>query len=233
MVIRADQPVTCPQVIGRASELAFLDRVLRDGMRGVGQVVLLSGEAGIGKTRLIATAKASASQAGYVVLESSCFEPDRMVPYGPLIDLFRELLLDPGSTAVAQALDSAAPGLVGMVPELSVRLPSFTRMLRIFDLPMSPSTCDSRSEPTPINLLAGASPVSSDIYASRSPVIQIAAGPHLILGFTRRAAFLCEKRRVANLLPKIMPTAPADGSIEYGVKPLKTSRRHEQRSRNE
>jgi DNA-binding CsgD family transcriptional regulator len=127
MCIRTDQPVTCPEVIGRAIELASLERVLRDGMRGVGGVVLLSGEAGIGKTRLIATAKASASHAGYVVLESSCFEPDSMVPYAPLIDLFRELLLDSNSSAVAQVLDSAAPGLVRMVPELSVRVPGLVR----------------------------------------------------------------------------------------------------------
>jgi predicted ATPase len=123
MAIRTDQPVTRPDVIGRASEHAFLERVLGDATRCVGQVVLLSGEAGIGKTRLIATAKASASQAGYVVLESNCFEPDRMVPYGPLIDLLRELSLEPGSTEVAQALDSAAPGLLRLVPELSARLP--------------------------------------------------------------------------------------------------------------
>src|SRR5579859_7298432 len=77
MAIGTDQPVTCPDVIGRARELAFLDRVLGDATRGVGQVVLLRGEAGIGKTRLIASTKASASQAGYVVLESCCFEPDR------------------------------------------------------------------------------------------------------------------------------------------------------------
>ncbi len=127
MGIRTDQPVTCPEVIGRAAELAFLERVLRDAMRSVGQVVLLSGEAGIGKTRMIASAKASASQAGYVVLESSCFEPDSMVPYAPLIDLFRELLLDSNSSAVAHALDAAAPGMVGVVPEFSVRVPGLVR----------------------------------------------------------------------------------------------------------
>src|SRR5438045_9272144 len=98
MVSRTDRPVTCPEVIGRAIELAFLERVLRDGMRAGGQVVLLSGDAGIGKTRLIATAKASASHAGYLVLESSWFEPDSTVPYAPLIELLREQMLHSNSS---------------------------------------------------------------------------------------------------------------------------------------
>jgi tetratricopeptide (TPR) repeat protein len=123
MVMRADRPVSCPVLIGRASELAFLERVLRDGSRSVGQVVLLSGEAGIGKSRLIAAAKSAASQTGYLILESSCFEPDRMVPYAPFVDLLQELLLAARSEEVTQALDSAAPRLAQLVPELSVGLP--------------------------------------------------------------------------------------------------------------
>src|SRR5579859_4732864 len=104
MVIPADRPVTCPVLIGRARELAFLERLLHDDSRGVGQVVLLRGEAGIGKSRLIAAAKAAASQTGYLILESSCFEADRMVPYAPFVDLLQDLLHAPRSAEVTHAL---------------------------------------------------------------------------------------------------------------------------------
>jgi DNA-binding CsgD family transcriptional regulator/tetratricopeptide (TPR) repeat protein len=116
-------PVTCPVLVGRTVQLASLKRALQDASRGMGQTVLLAGEAGIGKSRLVGAAKARANLEGFLLLESTCFEPDRNVPYAPLIDLLRAQLLGRGSDDVAQVLGSAAPTLIHLVPELAVRLP--------------------------------------------------------------------------------------------------------------
>jgi predicted ATPase len=59
-----------------------------------GQIVLLAGDAGIGKSRLVTASKAAATGTGYQILESSCFEPDRTVPCAPLIELLRTLRVE-------------------------------------------------------------------------------------------------------------------------------------------
>lgn len=57
---------------GRANELARLDGLLRDLARGGGSAVLIEGEAGIGKTALVRTALATASQAAQTGQQPGC-----------------------------------------------------------------------------------------------------------------------------------------------------------------
>jgi DNA-binding CsgD family transcriptional regulator len=54
------KPVVCPVLIDRVNDLATLQALIDQAKSGRGQVVLLSGEAGIGKSRLVAETKASA-----------------------------------------------------------------------------------------------------------------------------------------------------------------------------
>jgi len=53
-------PVICPMVVGRARDLALLERHIDRTQDGQGQILLISGEAGIGKSRLVAEGKAYA-----------------------------------------------------------------------------------------------------------------------------------------------------------------------------
>jgi len=50
------QPLICPVVVGRQEQLAALDRHRQAARGGRGQVLLIAGEAGTGKSRLIAEA---------------------------------------------------------------------------------------------------------------------------------------------------------------------------------
>lgn len=54
--------------VGRAGELAQLDRALSSTLAGTGTTVLISGEAGIGKTRLTSELATRADAAGFEVL---------------------------------------------------------------------------------------------------------------------------------------------------------------------
>src|SRR4051794_32753954 len=89
MALSAHQHVRSPVVIGRAAHLAALDAHLHAARDGQGRTILLAGEAGIGKSRLVAEARASAHAHGMLALEGGCFEPDRSVPYAPLLALLR------------------------------------------------------------------------------------------------------------------------------------------------
>src|ERR1700682_2838528 len=89
MEARFPSPLTCPVVIGRVQELTTLRLLVERVHSGEAQVALLSGEAGIGKSRLVAEVKASATAHGFLLLEGQCFQTDSASPYAPLLDLFR------------------------------------------------------------------------------------------------------------------------------------------------
>ena len=75
--------MTCPVVVGRATVVAALEQALDDAEGRRRRVVLFSGEAGIGKSRLIEEAKRRAAERRYLVIEGACFPQDRDCPYAP------------------------------------------------------------------------------------------------------------------------------------------------------
>src|SRR5215207_1918319 len=105
-------PVSTPIVIGRHQELATLDALL-DGGRGV---LLISGEAGIGKSRLAREAVAHAAARGYRVLQGACFDRDQSLPYAPVLDLLRTYASDEPDDAW-ERLRTVAPSLLRLAPE--------------------------------------------------------------------------------------------------------------------
>jgi tetratricopeptide (TPR) repeat protein/DNA-binding CsgD family transcriptional regulator len=126
MEARFPSPITCPVVIGRVQELTTL-RLLVDRVHsGEAQVVLLSGEAGIGKSRLVAEAKASAAAHGFLLLEGQCFQTDSAFPYAPLLDLFRAYFARWARwapTSLPDTTHSFASTLSRLLPELALLFP--------------------------------------------------------------------------------------------------------------
>jgi DNA replication protein DnaC len=59
--------VVCPAIVGRTAELAALRAIVGEVERGHSRVVLLSGEAGIGKSRLLAAIETEAHSRGFSV----------------------------------------------------------------------------------------------------------------------------------------------------------------------
>lgn len=87
-------------MVGRADELAHLRQrwqVVRDGGR---RLVLVSGEAGVGKSRLVAELAAAATDAGAALLVGRC-EQAALIPYQPVTDALA------ASPAAAAALAGA------------------------------------------------------------------------------------------------------------------------------
>src|SRR5438132_10506552 len=119
MTAKLDSPLSCPVVVGRTAPLETLERLLRDAHAGKGAALLISGEAGIGKTRLVSEARAQAAALGLQVLAGASFEPDRAVAYAPLVDLLRSLIADRPAEDLARVF--GAPGmrdLADLLPEL-------------------------------------------------------------------------------------------------------------------
>ena len=90
--IAAAQPsshqVLCPVVIGRDREGSTLDELLTGAIEGRGRTVLVSGDAGLGKSALIRGFVERVRARGARVLVGECTEIEARRPFGPLIDAF-------------------------------------------------------------------------------------------------------------------------------------------------
>ena len=76
-------------LVGRDAELARLRGLLQDAAAGRAVTGLVSGDAGIGKSRLVAEAMQIAELDGFTVLCGQCAEIGDSVPYLPFADAFR------------------------------------------------------------------------------------------------------------------------------------------------
>ncbi|HEY2428872.1 MAG TPA: BTAD domain-containing putative transcriptional regulator, partial [Acidimicrobiales bacterium] len=84
--VRADPEAAGPEALpGRGDELAALDRLLDLAMAGHGQVAVVEGEAGIGKSRLVEVW--SRQLTGRAVVATACDELGRALPLQPLLDI--------------------------------------------------------------------------------------------------------------------------------------------------
>src|SRR5258708_10832825 len=88
MITRA----VCRVLVGREDELSTLEDALLAACRGEGSVVVLSGDAGMGKSRLCRELADRAEKIGATVLEGSCSEADLALPYLPFLEAIRNHL---------------------------------------------------------------------------------------------------------------------------------------------
>ena len=105
-------------MVGRASELIAIHQIIENTNSGQGQVVLLSGEAGIGKSRLVKEAKAYATDLNFRVVQGNCFPTDLSCPYAPILDLFRTLLAQSDTTKIQYMLKPFARDLYPLLPDM-------------------------------------------------------------------------------------------------------------------
>ncbi|MBA2288431.1 MAG: AAA family ATPase [Ktedonobacteraceae bacterium] len=119
-----NQSIVCPILVGRTYDLAALHLLIEQAKSGQGQVALLCGEAGVGKSRLVAEIKIDAASQGFLLLQGNCFQADQVFPYAPFLDLlhacfsasspltnYRDL------TALAQELARYLPDVIPLIPE--------------------------------------------------------------------------------------------------------------------
>jgi DNA-binding CsgD family transcriptional regulator len=104
---------------GREQELAVLDRVLEHGA-GLGGALVIHGEAGIGKSFLLAAARKRGEERGMRVLCTAGVECETNLPFAGLHQLLRPLLrgLDQLPTPQREALEIAFGVSCGPAPEL-------------------------------------------------------------------------------------------------------------------
>jgi predicted ATPase len=106
--------------IGRAVELGQLDATLDRAEQGRPQVVLVAGDAGVGKTRLLLAFGERARRRGMRVLTGGCVElGDIGLAYLPVVDALRGLADDPAEAELLAEAAATAPGLARLLPRIT------------------------------------------------------------------------------------------------------------------
>jgi predicted ATPase/class 3 adenylate cyclase len=73
-------------IVGRQSDLALIDRLWHQCLSGEGQLVLLTGEPGIGKSRLVRAFREAHADESYALLFHQCSPFHTNTPFYPIID---------------------------------------------------------------------------------------------------------------------------------------------------
>src|SRR5687767_13108400 len=117
-------PLVCPTTIGREAPMQALLERLDRAIGGSGSVLLVGGDAGVGKTRLVRDLKHQVSTKQIRVIEGRCTSTESSVPYAPLMNALRFRIEKGEGEAVAQMLGPLRAVLAPIFPQLEGRSPS-------------------------------------------------------------------------------------------------------------
>ena len=117
MARTAGTGVVSPSLIGRDEELSALVSALHRARQGQPTLVLLSGEAGIGKTRLLEEFLARASTSGCRTLSGACLDISvGDLPFVPFRQIVRTLQRELGIDGLRNLLGDSWPDLGLLLP---------------------------------------------------------------------------------------------------------------------
>ena len=135
MIERGDRGGPSPEasgggemLLGREREMAALRAALASASSGRGRLVLLSGEAGIGKTRLADTFAAEAREGGARVAWGRCWEAGGAPVYWPWVQAVRSLLRDVNAADLRRLTGPDGPYIASVLPEVREVLPELPEL---------------------------------------------------------------------------------------------------------
>jgi adenylate cyclase len=118
-------------LIGRDAERAQLLQSIHQTRSGRGSLILLLGEAGIGKTRLAEEALAAARRLGCQTLVGRCYEQEDTPALIPYIEVLEEASRLMPAPVFRQAIGTSAPELAKLMPELHRLFPDMAAPLEL------------------------------------------------------------------------------------------------------
>ncbi|HYS15346.1 MAG TPA: sigma 54-interacting transcriptional regulator [Candidatus Binatia bacterium] len=117
--------------VGRYRELELLSSRLESAIRGRGQIVGISGEAGIGKSRLIFEFRESLAGKPVIYVEGQCRSYGSAIPYLPVLDVFKATCGITDGDAPAEVADKARTSLLEAGLDLLETAPYLLHLLDI------------------------------------------------------------------------------------------------------
>ena len=96
--------ILCPLLVGRDEILELADQRIEGVAAGHGRMLLISGEAGIGKSRLVDAIQGKAAARGFAASGGYVAPQDRNVPAAEFLDLARNMLREPDFAELGRQL---------------------------------------------------------------------------------------------------------------------------------
>lgn len=116
--------VTGERFVGRQRELEGLRAKLAATGGGHGSLVLVVGEAGVGKTSMVQQLVETARAGGVTVLWGACFEGEWRPSYAPWVEALGQLVTTLDSAQLHRHLGAGAPPLAQLIPHIRAQLPA-------------------------------------------------------------------------------------------------------------
>jgi predicted ATPase len=114
-------------LVGREREMATLLAGLEEAVSGTGRLILISGEPGIGKTRLADELAERAQANRMVLLVGRCTGDERAAPFLPFVEILESIVSHtPGPENLRTALGEQGPELARLLPRLKTMVPEFS-----------------------------------------------------------------------------------------------------------
>ncbi len=107
--------------VNREEELSLLGRTFDLTIQGKGQVVFVTGEGGIGKTRLVYELAKHARSQGAMFAVGSSYEGEGLVPYAPWIETIRAIVAQSAPSMFGKTMGRTVAEVGRLVPELEER----------------------------------------------------------------------------------------------------------------
>ena len=114
--------------VGRGNEYGLLIGLTARLMAGTGYTVLIEGEPGIGKSRLMREVARYAASHGLATLATNCYEIERAIPYQPVIDLVTRALERASPAALHKLAPVSLAELAALVPAVAERFPGLPQL---------------------------------------------------------------------------------------------------------
>ncbi|MEO8120890.1 MAG: AAA family ATPase, partial [Rhodoferax sp.] len=108
--------------VGRNNEYGQFLGLLARLTAGTGQVVLIEGEAGIGKSRLMMEVARYAQQRALPTLRTNCYEIERAIAYQPVIDLATQASMTAPEARLRRITPTLLAEIATLVPAMATRL---------------------------------------------------------------------------------------------------------------
>jgi tetratricopeptide (TPR) repeat protein len=109
--------------VGRDVERASLERHFEQALGGLGAMVMIGGEPGVGKTRLVGEVLADARTRGWLTLTGHCYETAGTPPFIAFVELVERLGRAMPPAMFREVLGDAAPEIARLTPELRRAFP--------------------------------------------------------------------------------------------------------------
>ena len=117
--------------IGRDAERSDLRRYVDQAASGRGGMVLIGGEPGVGKTRIVEEMAEEAASRGMMALFGHCHETEAAPPYAPVVEMMESTTRGVSRETLREAFGDTAPEIARILPQLRRLFPDLPPPLEL------------------------------------------------------------------------------------------------------